>query len=630
MRLYQCLVFVVSLHCTDIFAQVQNDSAVLLTTVDILSVKEQNTFAGNWVYQLSEDNQNFSNTKLSDLIQKLASFQLNVYGEGALSSTSLNGSASKQTYLLWNGVEVQSPMNGLADLNLINAQLFDNIQVNIGTDNSTMQQAIIMQNNIDSISQRKIDLRLNASSLQNLGYSAKIVDTHKNFGNYSLTLCNNFAKNRFKYLDYTKIPNVEKINENSDYQQFSFEIEHLKHFNKSTQLKSGFWYSYSYRHIAPALLETNYAPIQKDISYRFFSEWKRNFFKNEWTILGYWVSDDLFYDQSNFDTPSKNTFHRGEVNISSRRKLNQKLILLTELANKMDFAISNNYLEQKSRNFTSLNAMLDYSYVKQIKFSFALTPVLYQFSKILPQGQFGINYYINHNLRLGSLAGYNVTIPTMNDLYWKDFGNDKLKNERNRFWQSDIVYNIKKDKVVAEASVQLYYKNVDDWIQWSPDMTGLWRPQNLKNVVSYGIIPSFSYEYRFNNSDDKVLKFSASYHWSQAINQKVYLESEASTLNKQLMNRAADLLNFTTFIKIKKISLTLDNQFVGKRYITTDNSQFLKPFFITHLAANYEMKSLRVTVKCKNILNQKYEWLAFRPMPLRYFELNLHYRFGLK
>ncbi len=69
---------------------------------------------------------------LGELLSRASPAFVKQYSHGTLASPSLRGSGSAHTALVWNGINLQSSMNGQMDLSLVPAVLFDEFFVQEG------------------------------------------------------------------------------------------------------------------------------------------------------------------------------------------------------------------------------------------------------------------------------------------------------------------------------------------------------------------------------------------------------------------------------------------------------------------------------------------------------------------
>ncbi len=69
---------------------------------------------------------------LGSLLQKQANFYFKQNGNGMVSSISLRGTSASQTGVYWNGISINSALNGQTDFNTLQGNSFDEIEVRKG------------------------------------------------------------------------------------------------------------------------------------------------------------------------------------------------------------------------------------------------------------------------------------------------------------------------------------------------------------------------------------------------------------------------------------------------------------------------------------------------------------------
>ncbi len=69
---------------------------------------------------------------LGTLLQKQANFYFKQNGNGMVSSISLRGTSASQTGVYWNGIAINSALNGQTDFNTIQANSFDELEIRKG------------------------------------------------------------------------------------------------------------------------------------------------------------------------------------------------------------------------------------------------------------------------------------------------------------------------------------------------------------------------------------------------------------------------------------------------------------------------------------------------------------------
>jgi len=113
-------------------AQTVLDSIQQLDEVVLSDIKLKQFASG---YKITKINDS-TILRNSPTLTKLLSFNSNIYfkenGFGMLSSPSFRGTNASQTAVIWNGININSQLNGQTDFNLINVSNFDSVDIRSG------------------------------------------------------------------------------------------------------------------------------------------------------------------------------------------------------------------------------------------------------------------------------------------------------------------------------------------------------------------------------------------------------------------------------------------------------------------------------------------------------------------
>ncbi|MBL4707628.1 MAG: TonB-dependent receptor, partial [Flavobacteriales bacterium] len=156
---------------------------------------------------------------------------------------------------------------------------------------------------------------------------------------------------------------------------------------------------------------------------------------------------------------------------------------------------------------------------------------------------------------------------------------------------------------------------------------GYWRPNNLKQVETRGIEVNTEWE----QIDTKVTKvLSLNYSYTSSVNQEKEHEFDESN-GKQLIYIPLHKGNVSFNSTFKTYSISMNHQFVGERFISSDNEENLPLYqlFDISFTKEFALKSnhISVTFGVKNLLDTEYQAIEWRPMPNRNYFLKLNYQF---
>jgi iron complex outermembrane receptor protein len=123
------------------------------------------------------------------------------------------------------------------------------------------------------------------------------------------------------------------------------------------------------------------------------------------------------------------------------------------------------------------------------------------------------------------------------------------------------------------------------------------------------------------------LKININYAYVLSTNNKTNAVQDAN-INKQLIYVPLYKSNIMASLYYKKGFITCNQQYVGYRFTSADNSSFLNPYWITNLMFGYgfklKKKIFELTVNVNNLFNTEYESIAYRPMPFRFMETGIN------
>ena len=112
--------------------QALTDSVHRLPIVEILDNRQPASNPGLYQLHFSSSSSGRSAQSLADVLSRNTASFLRQYSPGTLASPSIRGTGAAHTALVWNGLNLQSSMNGQLDLSLIPSLLFDQFSLQMG------------------------------------------------------------------------------------------------------------------------------------------------------------------------------------------------------------------------------------------------------------------------------------------------------------------------------------------------------------------------------------------------------------------------------------------------------------------------------------------------------------------
>ena len=116
------------------------------------------------------------------------------------------------------------------------------------------------------------------------------------------------------------------------------------------------------------------------------------------------------------------------------------------------------------------------------------------------------------------------------------------------------------------------------------------------------------------------------YHYTLSTNQKVAIGDE-ETLNKQLIYTPYQKVVFHINIVYKNWATSFTHNYIGKRYTSADNTQFLTPYSVGNCdigtKIQYSTISIKTFFQINNLWDTAYQVMAYYPMPGRYYQIGI-------
>ncbi len=576
-----------------------------------------------------------SQLDIGTLLRRHTGIFVKGYGPGSLATTSLRGGTASQTAILWNGFSIQSPMNGQADLSLFPAFFADEVQVQFGGSSAlwgsgAMGGTIFINNFKPLTTGFSAQAGINSASIGDFGQNIKLSYSSQHFST-TLRAFNRDAKNQYRFENHTLAQGLIEQQLLAAFSQKGLLHETWFSIGSNHQFDLRWWWQDNDRNIPPSLDFRMYESHQKDKSLRLSGQYQ---FSNKGLLLfvrGASFNDEINYTD-NFEYNGTSHFNSfiGETEARwtplSNLLINGGINLQQTKANALE------YENEKKRTSTALFASAKYTTLNQ-----KLELVASGRQEFIPDNNVPFSPSLGFSLRLidswvlKANTGYSYLLPSLNDLYWQPGGNPNLEPEQG--WSSDlqierIFSESEKENTFnpfAKIGLGAYNRKIRNWIIWVPNPNDpwLWSPVNQLEVHSYGIESHIG---GFWKQSKTKLSWNLRYMFTVAKNTKSTIDNE-NTLNKQLINVPRSQAGFNLSFLHKNLGLTYDQDLTGIRYTSPDNLNWLPAYHTGHLAVHwhYNMASYRfgLNLGIENILNTRYQIIANRPMPMRFFRAGI-------
>lgn len=569
--------------------------------------------------------------RLSDALNEFSSVYVKSYGSGGLASIAIQGTSAEQTVIEWNGVKINSPSLGQADLALFMLGMQDQLQLVRTGYEGTIGGTLQMNNEVKRDSGFSIGAVLRAGSF---GTYEAAGNADYVMGNFSgATKCSFIsAQNNFPYINDYAAGNPTVNQTNGAVRQYSILQQLNGKVNENNQLNFFVWFTDATRQIPPIMSEPVDKQTEDDYSLRTMAAWQGTIKNWKLKLTSAYLDDWMRYIDPNALLDEVDVTHALRNSLSCQYNFPFNFAWRAELNYDHEWAGISEYGSVKTRNIVGLKTYGDYYFLNGFKLHGGFREDVQgkQLSAFSPE--LGLNYTgkikTANRYTLGFVASRDFRFPTLNELYWVPGGNPSLQEEKS--WNGTIQakYDYRKMVDVTLSNFCIYVTN---WIQWVPDGAN-WDAENFRRVFSRGLEASL----HLTNADETrpgkfAVHFTASYTYTKATNLDAFSSADASK-GMQLIyvpchNAVAGLQ-----IEYKRFYIRSVNNYTGLVYITTDNSQSLPGYFTSNLEAGKDFIFKHINAgfsfKVNNIGNQQYQIVARRPIPGRNFEGTIRFKFS--
>ncbi|MDI9312446.1 MAG: TonB-dependent receptor [Limnohabitans sp.] len=539
------------------------------------------------------------------------------YGRGMLSTVSFRGTTASQTAVLWNGININSPLNGSVDFNTISTVGLQSIEVKPGggsvlSGSGAIGGSVQLNNSVvfNGKNNHQLTFGVGDFDTYQANYSG-IISTQKT--SLSVGISHFQSKNDYRYKGLFTWKGIQRKNENGQFQLSDMNIGFGYKILAKSMLKLFSQTSFNDRNIS---LVTESDPKTK---------YKINYYRN---LLDYsydsnkfifnpsvaYLTEQYQYFPDNevleqFTSGQSNTFI-GKINAKVQLFTKTTVSSVSEYNSTRGFGQS---FGDNARNIFStaflVNQKVFPNWILEAGIRKELTNV-YESPLLFSVGS--VSVFGLYTLKVN--ASKNFRIPTFNDLYWNELGNPNLEPEISLQEEVTNQLHIKKLTLTATA----YYNQIQKMIRWLPTNGDIWKPINIDNVNVLGFEGGLSYEQKLLKNH--IFKIGGEYAYTLSENQQTKRQLTYTPFHRLIGNLDYNYKFFTLF---------LQNSFTGKVYTTSDNSNeyILKEYNLINIGFKIALFKTRITINAiiNNLLDVKYSGID-KPMPGRNFNTQITFK----
>ncbi|MDD4176098.1 MAG: TonB-dependent receptor [Bacteroidales bacterium] len=575
---------------------------------------------------------------LAELLTASTPIFVKSYGQGSLATTSIRGASAAHTQVIWNGININSPMPGQADFSAVPVLFIDRADIYFGAGSARFSSgglggSILLTTVPDWQNQLRVNVQQQVGSFSTW-HSNALVEAGSQRLQLSTRILHSRSKNDYPYLNIgaSRLHPPIEHRYNAGWQQTGLLQQAFYRPSDNTILSLRLWVQDNDRNLPPNILvqvpENNESYREQNL--RTVAAIVQYFGKSKITLQsGFMHSLSTYKNVISFiNTQNRISSSLNEASYAYQSAEN----LLFTVTGKFDYhqVNSENYAQLQQRRQGSLTASGFYSPWPQLQLNLLVRQEALDGNRapLSPAGGFNYQPFVGFPLKIKGNMAMNFHAPSLNDLYWSPGGNPDLKNETGYTAEAALAWDEKYGAVSLEAEAGWFYSDIDQWIVWQPDTVfSYWTPRNLKNVVAKGIEARLALKAKMPNFS---WALSLNYSFTSATNRRPLSLNDRSA-NQQVIYVPDHLLNATASLAWKGFTLNYFANYTGRRYTTSDNSRYLPPFFINDVQLNKSIplgkSEFELGVAVNNIGAANYQLIAWQPMPLRNYSFFIKYKF---
>jgi iron complex outermembrane receptor protein len=607
-------------------------------------------------------------SSLAELLSQNSPIFIKEYGRGAMATASFRGTAPSHTQVLWNGINLNSPMLGMVDFSTIPVYFTDNVSLLHGSGSlsergGALGGIIKMGNSADWHN------KFSGRVLNGFGsYNTRDKFIQMNTGNQKMQSQTrafyNYSENDYKFVNKF-IADIDpqtgnflyptQRNENAQFENYGLLQEFYFHPALKSFITLRYWYQHNDRSL-PKLLsnETEHSSNnnrQSGNSHRPVIEWKYYGSKGIFTLTTGANIDQLIYqlktkisgagDLLVTDAHSRSATYL--LNAGYNYQFSENLSFLAGANLDYSSVYSKNLVPgsdlqsyDKDRMNQSYYLQISQLLSDRLSVNLALREDLAggRTTPIIPSA--GMEYYPftdKDYFVKGNLAR-NFHQPTLNDLYFIPGGNPLLKPEEGLMADMGFGYTGKFSvKTRFQFALNGYYSRINNWIIWLPTPQGYWEPYNMKRVNASGVELNSEFQGSLSSVEYNI---KGNYAFTRSINRDDPRNWADESIGKQLPYIPGHSANLRVNLSRLSYHFTWLWSYYSERFTTTSNDKtaildVLYPYIMNNLyigrSITLKKRKLDIELKIQNLFNEAYRTVLQHPMPGRNYALIFRYDF---
>ncbi len=593
---------------------------------------------------------------LADALAARSTAYVRSYGPGQLATISLRGTSASQTAVLWNGLNIQLPTLGQNDFGVL--PLAANAEVSIQPGpaaalygSGAVGGAVLLRTGAPVFGRAPAgSVQLDGGSFGLRGASAAASGGR---GRMAARVTGSYrqATNNYPYVVREFEGPVRRTLTGAALRhQWSLAPDVALRVGAGGLLTAAAWLTDTDRDIQPAVGTAGPAARQRDQSRRLLLGYHHlGTASRQWAVRGAWFEDVLNYHDGLIVSNSRVRTTQGQAEYTAALGPAATLRLGAEIQHFV--AELNEYTRPVlAENRAAAFALFRAAPRPGLRLSANLRQAL------LPQGNplcpiLGVEWEVvgsksdsleavsthpstnppTHHLTVRASAARSYRAPTLNERYWAVGGNPDLRPETGLGAEAGLRHEWPLARRVALLNeLTIYTQRVDDWVQWAPGPDGLWRPRNLRQVLTYGLEASTRLTLA---AGPHRLAARAAYAYTVARTHRATNALDPVPSGRPLPYVPLHTANASLDYAHRRWRLGATGSVVAYRYLDATATGFLPGYGLLGGSLGYALPlpgptQILLLIQGSNLLSHAYDSYAGRPAPPRALLLSLRVGFN--
>jgi vitamin B12 transporter len=612
------------LICSFCFSQQKSDT-LLLNEVNVTDYRIKKSTENFVQLKIDSASQSaFLTSNLSQLLIQQNGTLVKAYGPGNIASLGIRGSTAQQTAVIWNGMNINNPMLGQADISLLPIGFFNNMSLQKGAlsgywGSGAMAGVLNLQSSPQQTNGLMVQASTSYSSLQNsvqwasVNFSAgKLISSTK--------LLVDFSQNKYQYYKNTDTSLVKQTQQHSQTNQLALLQDFIYNLKPNQQLGLHIWVQNVDRQIPYTISALPQDANQTDKTFRTMLDWKVSQKKITFNTKLAFFNEAIIYNNITDAIYSNNNFKTFALDADLQYKANKGFTISGGTGNMLSLGNSPNFITQKQLLRDALFENISWNSKRNLFIANVYArQELFNSTTFVPTAGATTTLNIFSWLAWKANAGTVYRYPTLNDLYWNPGGNPNLKPEQGYSEETSLLTKHQIKNISLNFTGTIFSRDIHNWIMWLPGQDGNWSPVNILHVWSRGLETNTEVVYRKN-------RFKTSLN---VLTNYILSTSLPSTNNQYTQMVYVPMYSGSAIVSVEYKNWILRTvcTYTGYRYLSTDNYNYLTPYTLLDLrvARTFVCKTflLNIFAEVNNVLNENYQSITQYGMPLRNYKAGL-------